>query len=87
MENNYYKLEEKEIDKIKEIESITYTDYEIENDMIKTYALVNIIEDLLCAYHELEEEKEDLEKKMQEDYNPKIENFYEEYGISERDFL
>ena len=86
MENNYYKLEESEINKIKEVENITYTDYEIENDMIKTYALVNIIEDLLCAYHNLEEEKEDLEKKMQEEYKHIEKNPYIEYGISEREF-
>lgn len=86
MKNNYYKLEEDEINKIKEIEKITFMDYGIKGEMIETDTFIDIIEDLLCSYHNLEEEKEDLETKIQNDYEPKRTSFYEEYGISENDF-
>lgn len=76
----YYKLNEKEKEKIKKVKEITITDYELLGDFIPVESMMTIIEDLLMEIDRLEEEKEDCE-------NNKKENPYYEYGVSERDFI
>lgn len=76
----YYKLNEKEKEKIKKVKEITITDYELLDDFIPVKNMMTIIEDLLMEIDKLEEEKEDCE-------NNKKEDPYYEYGVSERDFI
>ena len=76
----YYKLDEKEKEKIKKVKEITITDYELLGDFIPVESMMTIIEDLLMEIDRLEEEKEDYE-------NNKKEDPYYEYGVSERDFI
>lgn len=44
------------------------------------------LEDILDAFARLIEEHEELVKKIEEDYQPKDVDYYEEYGLSEDDF-
>ena len=46
----------------------------------------NIIKDLVCEYHKLEEKLEDKEQYCQEWHTEKKVNYYEEYGINRNDY-
>ncbi len=78
---------EKEI--IEEAEEITDYDYKseiTEDNYTDTNTIMKIIEDLIVEYKKLEEEKEELEYRLENDYEPKKFDAYYEYGISESDF-
>lgn len=79
----YTKIDE---DKLKEIQSITMTDYEAKLGYLPTEILNDIIDDLLLEIHRLEEKIEDMERDIENNYKLKEVNPYTEYGISERDF-
>ena len=51
----YYKLDEKEIKKIKKAENLTNTDYDLEGDFIPVDALMECIENLLLHIEWMEE--------------------------------
>lgn len=87
IDNPYYKLNDNEVAIIKDISKITFTEYEIEGNNIAVDNLMVVIEDLLTEYHRKEEELEDLHNEISENYELKRVNPYEEYGVSERDFL
>lgn len=83
----YYSLNEKELKKITEISDITATDYELKNNLILVDNLVAALEDMLYEYKHKEEELEDLKQDIDNNYELKRINLYEEYGISEKDFI
>lgn len=62
------------------ITGITNTQYSNED-------IEQAIEDLLIEYDVLQEKITDLEKDIEENYNPKPFNPYVEYGVNERDFI
>ena len=83
---SYCKLQEKEIEKIKRVSKITYTDYEIEGRFIPVENLMAAIEDLLIELDKAEEKLEELERDRDENYKPisyaeqvgyRVEDFYE----------
>ena len=80
----FYKIEE---EKLKEITRITMGDYEAKLNYIPSENIINIIEDLLCEIHNMEEKIKDMEQDIENNYELKNVNPYEEYGISERDFI
>jgi len=82
----YYKLENDELEKIKEVSKITFTDYELLGDFIPVENMMNVIEDLLYEVHKFEEEIQDMQRDIENNYELKNVNPYEEYGMSERDF-
>lgn len=81
----YIELMEDEYDKIKEAQKITGTDYELKGNLIHADNLMEVIEDLLCEYHQIEEQMEDLEAEVRENYR-KI-PVAEQYDVSDRDFI
>jgi len=80
----YLKIDE---EKIKEIEEISMTDYEAKLGYIHSDNLMSMIDDLLCEIHNLQGKVRDLEKEIDEDYEPKKINYYEEFGVSQKDFI
>jgi hypothetical protein len=87
LDNPHYKLNDNEVAIIKDISKITFTDYKIEGNLIEVDTLIGAIEDLLTEYHRKEEELEDLHNEISENYELKRVNPYEEYGVSEKEFL
>lgn len=82
----FYSLEEKELEKLTEISEITGTDYEITGKFIPVDNMMAALEDLLCEYHHVEEQLADLQYEVDNNYELKRIDMYEEYGVSERDF-
>lgn len=80
----FYKISD---EKLKEITKITMGDYEAKLNYIPSENIINIIDDLLSEIHRLEEKNQDLEQEIENNYELKEVNPYEEYGISERDFI
>lgn len=62
---------------------ITGVDY---TGMLTLKDIHNIIKDLVCEYHRLEEELEDAKEHCKEHHQERKIDYYDEYGISERDF-
>lgn len=82
----YYKLDRDELEFINKAEKLTCTDYELLGDFIPVESMIGVIEDLLLEIDRLEEKIEDLEQNIENNYELKNVNPYEEYGVSERDF-
>jgi hypothetical protein len=80
-------LTDTELNRLKEVSEITFTDYEVQGNFISGDTLLAALEDLLVSYHTKEEELEDLHGEISENYELKKADEYEEYGVSERDFL
>lgn len=83
----YYKLENNEFERIKEVEKITFSDYELVGDFIPVESMICAIEDLLVEYQRKGEELKDLQQDIENNYELKQENPYIDLGLSERDFL
>ena len=82
----HYKLTDDELDTMKRVTKITITDYEVEGNLVSVDNLMRAIEDLVCEIGHLEEKMEDMERDIEENYEPKRFDPYLEYGISEKDF-
>lgn len=82
----YYKLDEKKLETINKVSDITSTDYELLGNFVPVDSLICIIDDLLYEIDHLQEKYKDLEKDIEENYELKPFNPYEEYGVSEKDF-
>lgn len=54
----FYELNEDELEKVKEIQKITGTDYNIKGNYISIHYLMFIIKDLLYLYNEKKYEEE-----------------------------
>lgn len=84
----YIALNHKEAKSINEIEEITGTEAGLINgELIEGSDLIGLLFDLLYEYKHKEEELEDLKQDIENNYELKNINPYEEYGISERDFI
>lgn len=79
-------VNEEEIKKIKEVEELTLSDYEIVGKFIKAANIMQALEDLLLEYHKLQEKLEDIEKDIDENYQVKDRDLYDECGVSVNDF-
>lgn len=67
--------------------NITKTDYEAIGEFLTYDSIVGIIEDLLLEIEAKNEQLEDIKRDIKENYVVKTNNWYDEYGVSERDFL
>ena len=67
----------------KKVVEITGVDYTGE---LSLEDIENMIKDLICEYHKVEEKLEDIKQDINDNYVPRKVNPYEEYGISEKDF-
>ena len=72
----FKELKENEIEDIKEVQKITLTDYELKGNFIPVENYMSIIQDLLCEYHKLEEQVEDLKEY-------KNQHTEEDFGVSD----
>lgn len=85
LEKLKYELDEKEIKQMKQIEDITGVDYEIEGNLIPLDSFICMTKDMLYEYHKIEEEKDDIEKDIEDNYEPiRPDDAY--YGVSESMF-
>jgi phage host-nuclease inhibitor protein Gam len=82
----YYKLEGDNFKTIKRAEEATCTDYDLLGNFIPVENMITIIEDLLLEIDRLEEKMKDTQNDIENNYELKNVNPYEEYGVSEKDF-
>ena len=80
-----YYLNNDELKTMKEVENIIHTDYEIEDNFIKTDYLVNAIDELLREIYRLNREYKDLKQEIQDNYKPI--SIQEQIDYNEKDFL
>lgn len=83
----YCELNLDELELIDKISKITNTAYPKRNDLIKVDYILNAMRDLLVNYESLDNEYEEFKNYIDGNYEKKEINPYEEYGISERDFM
>lgn len=83
----FYKLDANEFLTIKLTEKLTCTDYDRMGDFIPVESLMSCIDDLLTEIEKLQEKVKDLENDIENNYELKNINPYEEYGVSEKDFI
>ena len=81
----YYKLNEKEKEIIQKASDYTFTDYELEGNFISVDSLISAIEDLLLEVEHQQECYEDLERDLEDNYQPISQA--EQYEVSDRDFI
>lgn len=81
----YYKLNNDEFERIKEVEKITLGDYELLGNFIPVESMMNIIEDLLVELGKSEEKYKDFEQQVEDNYKPI--SYEEQVGFTEKDFF
>lgn len=64
----YRRLDEYEQKLIKKVQERTITDYEVLGEFVPVDSFISMLEDLLAEVDRLEEEKEDIERDMQDNY-------------------
>lgn len=69
------------------LEKITGTDYDFKGNYLLSENITTVFEDLISEIDRLEEKNSDMQKEIEENYEPKKIDPYEEYGISEKDFI
>ena len=81
-------------DTLKKASDITLVDYDIKwfdaekvDGYIDSESLLEMIEDLIREIHNKEEEIEDLKNDIENNYEPRRPDPYEEFGVSRYDFL
>ena len=83
----YYKLDNDEFEQIKKVEKLINGDYDMVGNLIPVDCLMAVIEDLLTEMNNLEEKVKELENHIENNCELKCTNPYDEYGISEKDFV
>ena len=83
----YWDLTDEDLEKIKEISEVTGVDYELKGNLVPVDSLIYALKDMLYEYHNKEEELEDLHQDIEDNYEPKKIDPYEEYGVSRNDFF
>lgn len=78
----YLKIDE---EKMKEIQEITQTDYELLGEFLPVDSVDNIIDDLLCEIHHLQEKIQDMEQNIEDNFRPI--SLKEQINYNERDFI
>ena len=86
LEKLKYELNEEELKQMKEIEEITDVDYEIEGNLIPLDSFICMVKDMLYEYHKITRDRDELEKDMNDNYEPIHYDPYEYRGVSVHDF-
>ena len=86
------KIDKEVYEKISEItgvdyEGMYYKDPDIDYLLVFSEAVNNMLEDMLVEYNRKVEEINDLKQDIEDNYEPKKIDPYEEYGISRNDFI
>lgn len=71
---------------LKQVEEITSTDYDTFAGMLPSESIEPMIRDLICEVHKLEEKVSDMERDIENNYEVKNIDPYEELGLSRGDF-
>ena len=79
----YLRIDEELYEKIT---NITGTDYEPVGEFLTGDSIIGMLEDLLHEYDVKNEQYEDLKQDIEENYNIKAFDPYEEYGLNKKDF-
>lgn len=69
---------------LKKVIDITDVDYTVE---LELQDIENIIKDLVCEYHKIEEELEDTKEHCKEWHVEKQVDWYDYYGVGRDDFV
>lgn len=72
---------------VKKIEELTSTDYTFKYNSIPADSIEELVEDLLNEIDRLESKINDLEQDIENNYQLKERNEYEECGLSINDFI
>lgn len=83
----YWKLTNEDLEKLNKIADITGVDYELKNNLVPVDSLIYALKDMLYEYHKKEDELADLKQDLEDNYEPKKIDPYEEYGVSRYDFF
>lgn len=79
-------INDSDIQYLEKTEKLLGTDYERKGNYIELDSLICMIRDLLWEVDNLEEKITDLERDIEDNYEPRRFNPYEEYGVSESMF-
>lgn len=82
----YFKVTDDELKTIEEVAELTGGDYEVMGNFVPVEKMLDMVGDLLCEIHKSDEKIKDMEQDIENNFEPKNINPYEELGISERDF-
>ena len=83
----YWELTDEDLEKIKEISEVTGVDYELKGNLVPVDSLIYALKDMLYEYHNKQEELKDLHQDIEDNYQPRKIDPYEEYGVSRNDFF
>ena len=83
----YWDLTNEDLEKIKEISEVTGVDYELKGNLVPVDSLIYALKDMLYEYHNKQEEIDDLKQEIEDNYQPRKIDPYEEYGVSRNDFF
>jgi len=80
---------EKELETLTKVTEITGVDYDgLEwHQDITIESLINALDDMIFEYHNKEDEIRDLKQEIDNNYEPRKIDPYEEYGVSRKDFF
>lgn len=81
-----YRLNEKEVEILHQVEDITGTDYDINNGEIAEENLLEAVRELMVEIANLNDKIVAIEDDREENYELKKYNPYADIGMSERDF-
>lgn len=79
---------EKELETLSKVSDITGVDYDGKefHEDITVDSLIRALKDMVYEYHNLEEDLEKLKQDMEDNYEPKKIDPYDEFGVSRKDF-
>lgn len=83
----YWELTDEDLEKLEKIAEVTGVDYELRGKLVPIDSLIYALKDMLYEYHKKEEELDDLKEDIENNYEPKKIDPYEEYGVSRNDFF
>lgn len=83
----YYKLDANDFVTIKKAEKLTCTDYDRIGNFIPAENFISMVDDLLTEIEKIQEKVKVLENDIENNYQLKRIDPYEEYGVSERNFI
>lgn len=83
----YWELSDEDLEKLNIISKVTGVDYELRGNLVPVDSLIYALKDMLFEYHNKLEEIEDLKQDLEDNYEPRKIDPYEEYGLKIEDFM
>lgn len=82
----YYKVTDDELKTLERAANFTGGDYEIMGNFVPVNKMLNMVEDLLIELGKSDEKIRDMEQDIENNFEPKNIDPYEELGLSRGDF-